>query len=312
MRLVTLADIERAASAVAEVAVRTPLLPADWAGRLRLKPENLQPVGAFKIRGAAAAIAALPESAPGVVTHSSGNHGRALGHVAASRGLRCVVVVPDSAPKVKTDAMRATGAELVIVPGSQRESTAERLRHSEGLLLVPPYDHPDVIAGQGTVGLEILSEAEAPDTVLVPVGGGGLASGVGAAVKALSPRTRVIGVEPELAADAADSLRQGHRVVWSTEATYRTIADGARTTLSELTFAHLDAFVDEIVTVTEAEIRAAVGLLARRSRLVSEPTGALTTAAHLKYGDSWGDTVAVVSGGNVEPTLLAELLMAAT
>ncbi|MFD0559510.1 threonine dehydratase [Stackebrandtia endophytica] len=309
MELVTLERVQQAAETIADLAVRTPLIPAGWAGRLWLKPENLQPVGAFKIRGAANAVAHLTDSAVGVLTHSSGNHGRALGYVAASLGIPCVIVVPDAAPKVKIDAMRATGAEIVIVPGAERESTAAALLTERGMQLVPPYDDPDVIAGQGTVGLEILADAPDVDTVVIPVGGGGLASGVSTVVKALSPRTRVIGVEPELAADAADSLRQRHRVVWSPAATYRTIADGARTALSELTFAHIDAHVDEIVTISDDEIRAAVGLLARRSHLVAEPTGAMTTAAHLKYGHTWGRTVAVISGGNIEPSQLAELVV---
>lgn len=309
MELVTLERVRQAAETIADLAVRTPLIPAEWAGRLWLKPENLQPVGAFKIRGAANAVAHLADSAVGVLTHSSGNHGRALGYVAAKLGIPCVIVVPDAAPKVKVDAMRATGAEIVIVPGAERESTAATLLTERGMQLVPPYDHRDVIAGQGTVGLEIVADAPDVDTIVVPVGGGGLASGVSTVVKALSPRTRVIGVEPELAADAADSLRQRHRVIWSPAATYRTIADGARTPLSELTFAHIDAHLDEIVTVSDDEIRAAVGLLARRSHLVAEPTGAMTMAAHVKYGHAWGRTVAVISGGNIEPSLLAELVV---
>lgn len=308
MELVTLDRIQHAAETITGQAIRTPLLPARWAGDLWLKPENLQPVGAFKIRGAANAVAAASDDTAGVITHSSGNHGRALGYVAAERGIPCVIVVPDAAPDVKVDAMRATGARIVLVPGTDRESTAIRLRDERGLRLIPPYDHPDIIAGQGTVGLEILADFADVDTIVVPVGGGGLASGVGAAVKASSSTARVIGVEPVFAADAADSLKQRHRVVWSIQDTYRTIADGARTPLSELTFAHIDAFVDEIVTVTDDEIRAAMGRLARESKLVAEPTGALTTAAHLKYGRTWGRTVAVVSGGNVDPSLLAQVL----
>lgn len=308
MELVTLDRIQQAAETITEQAIRTHLVPAAWAGRLWLKPENLQPVGAFKIRGAANAVAALPDNATGVITHSSGNHGRALGHVAASLRMPCVIVVPDAAPQVKVDAMRATGAEIILVDGADRETVAAKLQEERGLQLIPPYDHRDIIAGQGTVGLEILTDFDDVETIVVPVGGGGLASGVGAAVKALSPRVRVIGVEPTFAADAADSLKQRHRVVWSTQDTYRTIADGARTPLSELTFAHIDAYIDEIVTVTDDEIRAAVGRLARDCRLVAEPTGAMTTAAHLKHGRTWGRSVAVVSGGNIEPALLAELV----
>ncbi|HIW60884.1 MAG TPA: threonine/serine dehydratase [Candidatus Stackebrandtia excrementipullorum] len=308
MELVTLDRIQHAADTIAEHAVRTPLLPAPWAGPLWLKPENLQPIGAFKIRGAANAVAALTDDVTGVITHSSGNHGRALGYVAAKLGLPCVIVVPDAAPRVKVDAMRATGAEIVVVDGADREPTAMRLAKERRLQLIPPYDHLDIIAGQGTVGLEILADFAAVETIVVPVGGGGLASGVAAAVKELAPRVQVIGVEPTFAADAADSLKQRHRVIWSTHDTYRTIADGARTPLSELTFAHIDAHVDEIVTVTDDELRSAVGRLARDARLVAEPTGALTTAAYLKHGRIWGKTVAVVSGGNIEPSLLARLV----
>ena len=306
--LVGIDRITAAGRAIAPMIIRTPLLPADWAGRLWLKPENLQPVGAFKIRGAANAVAALPPGTAGVVTHSSGNHGRALGHVAARAQIPCVVVVPDTAPRAKVTAMRATGAELVIVPGDQRESTAARLAAERGLIVVPPYDHPDVIAGQGTIGVEIVEDMSDVDTVVVPIGGGGLAAGVGAAVKALAPRIRVIGVEPELAADARDSLRAGHLVHWPIEDRYRTLADGVRVELSELTFAHVRAHLDDIVTVSESRIRAAVGELARHGHLVVEPSGALTTAAFRRHGEGWGRTVAVISGGNLDPELLAELV----
>lgn len=309
MDLVTLDDIERAAVAIAPLASRTPLLPAPWARDLWLKPENLQPVGAFKIRGAGNAVARLGDGR-GVITHSSGNHGRALGYVARRAGVACVVVVPHEAPAVKVAAIRDTDAEVVMVPGAEREATARHIAAERGLTLVPPYDHPDVIAGQGTVGREILADADAVDTVLLPVGGGGLASGVGVAVKALSPTTRVVGVEPELAADAADSLRAGRRVSWPIADRYRTIADGVRVEPSDLTFAHLNSYVDDIVTVSEDEIRDAVGLVARQARLVAEPSGALSVAAHRRHGAGFGRTVAVITGGNIDPDLLARLVSA--
>ncbi|GIG66530.1 serine/threonine dehydratase [Phytomonospora endophytica] len=305
----TIDDVRAAEKAIEGFAVRTPLLHAAWAGDLWLKAENLQPVGAFKIRGAANALARLPEGA-GVITHSSGNHGRALGYAAARRGVPCVVVVPDTAPAAKVAGIRDTGAEIIMVTPAERFSATERLTAERGLVLIPPYDHPDVIAGQGTVGLEILDQSSDVDTVLVPVGGGGLGSGVATAVKALAPTVRVIGVEPELAADAEESLRAGELIAWPQEKSYRTIADGVRTGLSELTFAHLKARLDDIVTVTEAEIRSATGELARRAKLVAEPTGALTTAAYLRYGSEWGRAAAVVSGGNLDPELLAELVTA--
>lgn len=308
MDLVTVDDIRTAADAIAGTALRTPLLPAPWAGDLWLKPENLQPIGAFKIRGATNAVARLPEGSAGVVTHSSGNHGRALGFAAARRGIPCVVVVPDTAPEVKVAGIRATGAEVVVVSPAERDATSARLAKERGLELIPPFDHRDVIAGQGTVGLEILADLSDVDTVLVPVGGGGLASGVAAAIKGVSSTTRVIGVEPELAADARESLERGEPVVWPEELTYRTLADGVRTCLSPLTFAHLRAHLDGIVTVTEDEIRSAVRDLARQSRLVAEPSGALTTAAYLAGPERFGRTAAIISGGNLDPDLLAELV----
>ncbi|MEV0649427.1 threonine/serine dehydratase [Phytomonospora sp. NPDC050363] len=308
MNLVTIDDIRAAEKAIEGLAVRTPLLRAEWAGELWLKAENLQPVGAFKLRGAANAVARLPEGTAGVITHSSGNHGRALGYAAARRGVPAVVVVPDTAPSSKVAGIAETGAEIVMVTPAERFSATERLAAERGLVVIPPFDHPDVIAGQGTVGLEILAQLSDVDTIVVPVGGGGLSSGVATAVKALAPTVKVIGVEPELAADAAESLHTGELVVWPQEKTYRTIADGVRVCLSELTFAHIKARVDDIVTVTEDEIRSATGRLARRSKLVAEPTGALSTAAYLRHGESWGRTVAVITGGNLDPDVLAELV----
>jgi threonine dehydratase len=173
---------------------------------------------------------------------------------------------------------------------------------------VPPFDHPDVIAGQGTIGLEIAQDLPDVDTVLVPVSGGGLASGVGTAVKALCPRARVIGVEPELAADTAEALRLGHRVNWSIEDRNRTIADGLRSQPSELTFAHLQRVLDDVITVSENDIRAAVRELALRAHLVSEPSGAVTLAAYRAAATPPGRTVAILSGGNVEPDVLAAIL----
>jgi threonine dehydratase len=314
MELVTLDAVRRAAKNVAGVAVRTPLLPLAADGDLWLKPENLQPVGAFKVRGAYHALACLAADvrARGVVTHSSGNHGRALAYAARAFGVPCTVVVPDLAPAVKVAAVRATGAEIVLVPPARRVATAEALALARGMTMIPPYDHPDVIAGQGTVGLEIVEDLPGLGLVLVPVGGGGLASGVATAVKALCPTARVIGVEPELAADARDSLAAGDLVTWPVDRTYRTMADGVRVPLSELTLAHLRERLDGIVTVTEREIAGAVGRLVRGARIVVEPTGAVAAAAWLYHRDELpaGPTVAVVSGGNIDPALLAELVTA--
>ncbi len=314
MELVRLESIRTAAAGLQGVAVRTPLLPQLWAAADRslwLKPESLQPVGSFKIRGAYHAISALPDEvrARGVITHSSGNHGQAVAYAAARFGIAAVVVIPNVAPAVKVDAVRRLGAEVVLVDGAGRLEATETLAAERQLSLIPPFDHLDVIAGQGTVGLEILADLAGVDLVLVPVGGGGLASGVSAAIKALRPQTAVYGVEPDVAPDARDSLAAGRLVPYTDEQRYATIADGMRTHLSELTLAHLQTYLDGVVTVTEDEIRAAVGMLARDANLVAEPSGATTVAAYRFHAAELpaGDTVAVISGGNLDPVVLAEL-----
>lgn len=303
MDLVSIDDIRAAASRIAPVVIRTPLVPA---GGAWFKPESLQRVGSFKIRGAYNAVAALRPD--GVVTHSSGNHGQALAYAAKQFGVPCVVVVPEGTPQVKADAIRGHGAELVIVPPEQRVVMAEKLALERGLTMVPPYDHPAVIAGQGTIGLEILADLPDVEVVLIPVSGGGLASGIASAVKALNPAVTVLGVEPSLAADAAESLAAGRVVSWPPSLTFRTIADGLRADLSELTLAHLTARLDGIVTVSEEEIRAAMGHLARTARLVAEPSGATATAAYLAGRTPPGKTAIIVSGGNVDPALLREVI----
>ncbi|MGC9669390.1 threonine ammonia-lyase [Planosporangium sp. 12N6] len=313
--MIDIDDVRKAAKSITGVAVRTPLLPA-WAigPDLWLKPENLQPVGAFKVRGAVHALLSLPEEArtAGVITHSSGNHGQALAYAGRIADAPVVVVMPEGAPEVKVQATRVLGAEVVMVPPAERESRTAELAAERGLTIIPPYDHRDIIAGQGTVGLEIVEDLPEVDVVLVPVGGGGLASGVATAVKALAPNAAVFGVEPVLAADAADSLAHGQLRPWTTEERYRTLADGLRTSLSELTLEHLRERLDGIVTVTEEEILTTVSVLARASRIVAEPSGAVTTAAYLHHRDQLpaGRTVAVVSGGNLDPALLAGLLIA--
>jgi len=313
MQLITVDDVHRAASRIAGAAVRTPLLAQHWADRpLWLKPENLQPVGAFKVRGAVNALAALPADvrARGVVSYSSGNHAQAVAYAAQRFGVPATIVVQAGAPRVKIDATTAFGAEVVEAPMHQREAVAAELAARLGRVVIPPFDHPDVIAGQGTIGAEIAADLPEVAVVLVPIAGGGLASGVGIAFKALSPHARVIGVEPELAADTAESLRAGHLVRWTPEDRARTIADGLRTEPSELTFAHLREVVDGVITVSESEIRTAMRVLATRAHLVAEPSGAVSTAAWLAHGDELpaGPAVAVVSGGNVDPQLLAEVL----
>jgi threonine dehydratase len=310
MELVELDEVRAAARSVAAVAVRTPLLPSPWSPELWLKPESLQPTGAFKLRGATHALAQLPPErrAAGVLTHSSGNHGQALAYAARAHRTRCVVVMPDVAAPHKIAATRALGAEVVLVPPAERVNRAAALAAERGLTVIPPYDHRDVIAGQGTVGLEIVEDREV-DLVLVPVGGGGLAAGVATAVKARQPAAQVIGVEPAVAADAQESLAAGELRPWPVELTYRTAADGLRTQLSELTLAHLLARLDGIVTVTEDEIFDTTRALLREARLVAEPSGAVATAAYRHRRDELpaGRTVAVVSGGNLDPALLRQL-----
>ncbi|HZZ47315.1 MAG TPA: threonine/serine dehydratase [Pseudonocardia sp.] len=316
MRLVTVDEVRAAARRIDGVAVRTPLLACPWAGRpersLRLKPENLQPVGAFKVRGAWNALAMLPEArrAAGVVAYSSGNHAQAVAYAARAGGVPATIVIDDTAPALKIAATKELGAEVVLAPPAQRAAVARALAQERGATLIPPYDHPDVIAGQGTAGLEIAEDLPDVASVLVPISGGGLASGVAVAIKALCPSAVVYGVEPELAADTRDSFAAGELVRWPSEDRARTSADGLRAEPSELTFAHLRALLDGVLTVTEAQIRHTVGLLAARSRIVAEPSGAVAPAAYLHLTESLppGPCVAVVSGGNIDPTLFVDIL----
>jgi len=311
--LVTLDRIRAAAATLEGIALHTPLVALGPPERRQLlKAESLQPTGAFKLRGAYVAIAALaPEvRARGVVTYSSGNHAQGVARAARLLGARAVIVMPSDAPAVKTARVAADGAEIVVVgPSSEeRRRVAEELAAERGLAIIPPFDDDRIIAGQGTVGLEIAESLPDLAAVLVPIGGGGLASGVAVAIRALRPGARLVGVEPELAADARDSLAAGRIVSWPAEQVGRTIADGTRTTaLGRRTFAHLSALLDSIVTVSEAEIAAAVRLAAEEARLVVEPSGALSVAA-LRYrpveagvAGVDGAVVAIVSGGNVDP-----------
>jgi threonine dehydratase len=296
--LVTVADVAGAAELIRPAVYRTPLL-GPVAG-LWLKPENRQRTGSFKARGALNAVARLSD-ARHVLAQSSGNHGRAVAYAASRHGLRATVVLPDTAPTLKVDAVRALGAQVIIVPPADREPTTMGLLARTGAALVGSADF-DVIAGHGTVGAEIVADLTGVDTVLVPVCNGGLLAGVAVAVRALSPGTRVIGVEPELAGDAAESLRRGRLVRWPVERTYRTIADGLRApVLGELAWQHIRVLVDDIVTVDEQDIVTAQAFLFTEFGVVAEASGAVATAAHLtgRGGPSDGTTVAVVSGGNI-------------
>lgn len=325
-KLVTLEEIRTAARRIAAIAVRTPLVDAAFAGlsghgtgkRIRLKAEGLQPMGAFKIRGAANKILQLTpeELRRGVLTYSSGNHAQAVAWAARQVGAKAVIVMPSNAPAIKRAGTLALGAEVVEVgvASSERLAKAEELVRAHGYVLVPPYDDEDVIAGQATCGLEIAAEWPEVDLVLAPVSGGGLLGGVSAAIKQTLPHAQVWGVEPELAADATASFRSGAIQTWEAAAVSRTIADGLRTqSVGVRNFAHLQAFVDGMVTVSEDEIRAAMRAVVATARLVPEPSGAVAVAALLFHGrqlPAYRNAAAVVSGGNVDPTLLAEVLAA--
>jgi threonine dehydratase len=316
--LVTLDEIQAAAARIAGVVARTPVVATDRDGHLLLKAESLQPVGSFKFRGAYATISSLTadERGRGVITYSSGNHGLAVARSARLLGARATVVLPTTTPSAKRDRMRAEGAELLeLDAGSEeRRAHAEAIARDRGMELVPPYDDRRVIAGQGTLGLELLDQIPDLAAVLTPVSGGGLASGIAAAIRRVKPDIQLIGVEPELAADARASLAAGRIVTWDADATARTMADGARSqALGRLTFPHLQALLDEIVTVSEAEIADAVRRVVAEGRLIAEPTGALAPAAmwsrtELGLDRLGGPVVAVVSGGNVDRARLLALL----
>ncbi len=320
--LVGLDDVRRAASLLRGIATPTPLVPfGPPIDRRFLKAESLQPIGAFKIRGAYVAIASLSEveRRRGVITYSSGNHAQGVARAARLLGAPAVIVMPSDAPAIKAARVAADGAEIVWVgPSSdERRQVAEERAARDGLAIIPPFDDDRIIAGQGTVGLEIAEALPDLAAVVVPVGGGGLASGVAVAVRALVPKARIIGVEPELAADARDSLAAGRIVAWPAEKVGRTISDGTRTTsLGLRTFAHLSALLDAIVTVTEEEIAAGVRLAAEESRLVAEPSGALAVAVmrfrsrEAGLDAAGGPVVGIVSGGNVDPERYREYLAA--
>ena len=326
--LVSLDAIRAAALRIAPIAMKTPLVRAAFPGlsghgtgrEIWLKAESLQPIGAFKIRGAANKILQLtPEQvARWVITYSSGNHAQGVAYAAREVGAKAVIVMPSNAPAIKRAATLALGAEIVDVglASSERLAVAEELVRKHGYVVIPPYDDEQIIAGQGTCGLEIVEELPDVDLVVSPVSGGGLLSGVATAVKRLRPNAKVFGIEPELAGDAEESFRTGEIVTWTAEATSRTIADGLRTqSVGVRNFAHIQAFVDGIITVTEAEICAAMRAIVAATRLVPEPSGAVSTAALLFHGDqlpAYRKAVAVVSGGNVDPLMLAQVLTEST
>jgi threonine dehydratase len=281
-----------------------------------LKPENLQPIGAFKLRGAYNKIASLTddERARGVITYSSGNHAQGVAYAARALGTKAVIVMPRNAPAIKREATAALGAEIVFVgpSGVERQIKAEQLAAEHGYIIIPPYDDEKIIAGQGTAGLEILEDLPEVDLVLVPIGGGGLISGISTAIKSVKPDAKVIGVEPELAADAQASFRAGQIVKYPAEQVLSTSADGLRSQyVGTITFEHIRRYVDDVVTVSEEDIFNAVRILAENPKTAAEPSGAVAPAAWLFHRDSLPKsnvTVAVISGGNIDPELLKKVL----
>jgi threonine dehydratase len=323
VHIVTLDDIRQAQARLNGITVRTPLLAthlhqfhrAQAKGTLYLKLENLQPIGAFKLRGAYNKIASLPpaERSRGVISYSSGNHAQGVAYAARALGVKAVIVMPHSAPAMKREATAAMGAEIVLVgPSSdERKDRAEALAQRHGYVIVPPYNDEHIIAGQGTIGLEILEDLPEVETVLVPVGGGGMISGVATAIKLLKPSAKVIGAEPELAADAQASLRSGRIVQLPAEEVARTAADGLRTqSIGDINFEHIRQYVDDIVTVSEDDICETMRLLAGNPKTIAEPSGAVAVAAFLFHRDQLPPArvnVAVISGGNVAPETLEEI-----
>jgi threonine dehydratase len=317
--MVTLSDIRAAQARIRGIAAHTPLIEfklcAEDPRRLWLKPENQQPIGAFKLRGAYNKIASLSdeERGRGVITYSSGNHAQGVAYAARALGAKAVIVMPDNAPSIKREATAALGAEIVTVgPGSaERQLRAEELAALYGYVIVPPYNDEQIIAGQGTMGLEILEDLPDVDMVLAPVGGGGMISGVAAAIKLSNPRVKVIGVEPELAADAQASFRAGSIVPFPADKVSRTAADGLRTqSVGAINFEHIRQYVDDIVTVTEDEIRRAVKYLSANPATVAEPSGAVAVAGFIFHAQELPRTklnVAILSGGNIDPKLLEEI-----
>jgi threonine dehydratase len=331
--MITLDDLHSARTRLAGITTRTPLIEFDLRvphfshplrevgtsssgeARLFLKPENQQPIGAFKLRGAYNKIASLSEAERkrGVISYSSGNHAQGVAYAARALKVKAVIVMPGNAPAIKREATAALGADIVLVgPGStERQLKAEELAAEHGYIIVPPYNDEKIIAGQGTIGLEILEDMPDVETVLSPVGGGGLISGLAAAIKLCKPSVNVFGVEPELAADAQASLRAGQVVNFPAEQVTRTIADGLRTqSVGAINFDHMQCFVDGIITVTEDEIQKAMKQLAANPATVAEPSGAVATAGFLFHADQLPRTrlnVAIISGGNIEPQMLEDL-----
>ena len=314
--LITLDDLTAAAARIAPVAVRTPLLPFDAASErlnadIWIKPEMLQRGGAFKFRGAYNFISQLSasERARGVIAPSSGNHAQAVALAARLFGIPAVVVMPTTVTPAKRGGAERLGAriELAGTTTQDRMERAVQLMNAEGFVMVPPYDHAWIIAGQGTAGLEIVDDLRDVETVLVPVGGGGLSAGVATAIKLRAPNARVIGVEPAGAPKLSKAREAGHPVRIPPSSG---LADGLLAVeVGSITFAHHERYVDEVVQVEDAPLRCAMRLLLDRMKLVTEPSGAITVAALMEgIVKPRGRTVAVLSGGNIEWGGLAPLV----
>lgn len=311
MQMVSLDEIRAAQERIKSVAKITPLVDvSNVAGRpLWLKCETLQPGGAFKIRGAYNMVAQLTdeERRRGVITYSSGNHGQAVAIAARALGAPAVVVMPTTAPRIKSDGARGFGAEIVFegTTSLHRRAKAEEIAAARGLTMVPPFDHAWIIAGQGTLGLEILDQCKDVGTVLAPIGGGGLVSGVAAAIKQSKPQVTVIGIEPSGAASMKNAVDAGE--VRTLESA-KSIADGLMAVRpGDLNFAHVRKFVDRIDLVDDSEIAAAVRWLFVSAKIVAEPSGAATVAAALRADATYTPpVVAIVSGGNLDPADLAK------
>lgn len=318
--MVTLNDIIAAQKRLKGVAIRTPLIqyPNSTPTRqLFFKPENLQIVGAFKLRGAYNKIVSLStaQKKQGIIAFSSGNHAQGVAYAAQKLDIKATIVMPAIAPKIKIANTKKLGAEVVLLEGGGEEEwrmAAEALATTHNYVMIPPFNDETIIAGQATVGMEIMEDLPEVGVVLVPIGGGGLISGISAALKLSGKATKIIGVEPEIANDAQQSFRKGNIQKLPLSQTRQTIADGMRATqIGDITFAHIQAFVDDIITVSEEEIKEAMRFMLFNNRLVSEPSGAVSTAAFLFKQASLPKnalTVAVISGGNMAPDSLAELL----
>ena len=307
MKIPTIDDVRAAAERIAPHVHRTPVLTSssldeDLGVHVHFKCENLQRVGAFKARGALNAVLSLDDESAsrGVVTHSSGNHGAALANAATVRGIPCVVVMPEDAPRIKVDAVRGYGAEIVFCNRTEREEVGARVIAERQLTLIHPYEDPNVIAGQATASLELLDEVGELDLVIAPVGGGGLLSGTSVTVKALQPQCEVRGAEPEAVDDAYRSLESGELQPGPDDPT--SWGDGLLTGLGELPFRLLRERGVRVITVSEEQMLEAAGQLMERIKLVVEPSGATVLAALRRVADDWqGRRVgAILSGGNTD------------